>query len=523
MMISNFNPDLGLAQSKDFSGTSENEQPDAEFASLLAGFCGAALPTQQAQQFEQTPPDKTNETAAQTIDNVNVENVNLETALPANFIQQQLLLNLPTTEVSVSIKPLSTEVENKQANNEQANNFDLPLLQSNFALPKTQNLTASVASKLQNSELQNPDSTVSPNQIQATAFSNDRIELNSSNPAADSFKNFVVSAPTVPETKAVALPPDATLVNDNRPVGNDNDLQQTESLEILESTAVKTIDSSAFQTFKTNLSNYTSTVNFEISRFKPINLSLKNTFAADENLENSERLEAEVPDAASPSDILGEASINENFSDIKIQQLAPADVVLDAAISQSKFNFDKQSIDKTETSIENAKNVFGEVLSSQQKIVEKTSVKPIETPILHAQLENPLVELAAKVEHLREPQTVKLRLRPEELGTVEIKIERAATGELKAHLQTETETARQIISENLSHLRDALQQSGFKVDRLDVSCNAFTNSNLGNNSGQTTQDQKFENYINGSIDVDSSHDETNASLIDPNRLLSVRA
>lgn len=114
---------------------------------------------------------------------------------------------------------------------------------------------------------------------------------------------------------------------------------------------------------------------------------------------------------------------------------------------------------------------------------------------------------------------LKLRLRPAELGAVEIKLEKSASGKLSAHFRTENETTRQILVERSEQLRDALQNSGWQVERLDISCNSSFSDGSEN---RETQSRETENVKVSSPQAitsgDDSEDDSNS-----NRLISLRA
>src|SRR5262249_48306102 len=76
-----------------------------------------------------------------------------------------------------------------------------------------------------------------------------------------------------------------------------------------------------------------------------------------------------------------------------------------------------------------------------------------------------------------EPRTLRLSLKPIELGRVEVEIVRDKAGHLSAHLAVEHEETRRILSNGLSHLREALEHAGLQVDRLDVSIDFGMNHN----------------------------------------------
>jgi flagellar hook-length control protein FliK len=62
---------------------------------------------------------------------------------------------------------------------------------------------------------------------------------------------------------------------------------------------------------------------------------------------------------------------------------------------------------------------------------------------------------------------VRLRLSPPELGSLRLDL-RVQDGAMVAHLQTETDSARTAILDNLPALRDRLADQGVRIERFDV-------------------------------------------------------
>jgi flagellar hook-length control protein FliK len=86
----------------------------------------------------------------------------------------------------------------------------------------------------------------------------------------------------------------------------------------------------------------------------------------------------------------------------------------------------------------------------------------------------PLIALAESLAR-RESRTLRVRLRPEELGEVELQVTRDAQGRLSAHLAAAQETARDALAHGLGHLRAALERAGIAFERLEVSSDARLN------------------------------------------------
>ena len=66
-------------------------------------------------------------------------------------------------------------------------------------------------------------------------------------------------------------------------------------------------------------------------------------------------------------------------------------------------------------------------------------------------------------------RSLRLRLRPEELGQIDIQLSRDATGRISAHISAERESARGALSRSLDQLRETLSRAGLTVDKLQIS------------------------------------------------------
>lgn len=78
--------------------------------------------------------------------------------------------------------------------------------------------------------------------------------------------------------------------------------------------------------------------------------------------------------------------------------------------------------------------------------------------------------LLREVAELRphESRTLRLRLKPLELGEVRIELTRAPDGTVSARLDAETAAAARALADSLTHLRSAMQAAGVTVGQLDV-------------------------------------------------------
>ena len=68
-----------------------------------------------------------------------------------------------------------------------------------------------------------------------------------------------------------------------------------------------------------------------------------------------------------------------------------------------------------------------------------------------------------------EVRSVRLRLRPEELGQIDIQLSRDAAGRVSAHITAERESARAVLSRSVDQLRETLSRAGLTVDQLQIS------------------------------------------------------
>lgn len=122
---------------------------------------------------------------------------------------------------------------------------------------------------------------------------------------------------------------------------------------------------------------------------------------------------------------------------------------------------------------------------------------------------------------VRQIRTIRLRLKPEELGGVEIQLKRDAQGRISAHLTAERETARQSLSQSLGQLRETLERAGLTVDRLQV--RAETSQLRGNNNDQARSQYRKPQSQNARSLTIGDTEERGASGIRDHKLLSLNA
>lgn len=83
------------------------------------------------------------------------------------------------------------------------------------------------------------------------------------------------------------------------------------------------------------------------------------------------------------------------------------------------------------------------------------------------QIISPMLELARDLAK-RETRTLRLQLRPEKFGQINLQITRGGDGRLSAQLAANLTGTQQALADGINHLRDTLEQSGLAIDRLEV-------------------------------------------------------
>ncbi|NNF00709.1 MAG: hypothetical protein HKN25_16960 [Pyrinomonadaceae bacterium] len=146
-------------------------------------------------------------------------------------------------------------------------------------------------------------------------------------------------------------------------------------------------------------------------------------------------------------------------------------------------------------------------------------VKP---EVVIEQIKTPLLDLASMETESKDPRLLKFRLKPAELGSVEIRLEKNLAGKLEVHFQIDNDAAKQILAESFEQLRNSLQNAGWQVERMEIS-----NGSLSPNGFDSREDQSRKNE-SVSPDKTATTDETPDSEDDlppedPNRLVNLRA
>ncbi len=227
-------------------------------------------------------------------------------------------------------------------------------------------------------------------------------------------------------------------------------------------------------------------------------------------------------------------SDNQDYKLTDAPTLATGEKIV-APIRQTAFGESGQSLNQPETKSPKAEmqfeiqanpggQIFNNLLNS---VANEPEVAETALPFSDAsgkvfeQVEPRIFEVAATMQSGEEKRFLKMKLNPAELGAVEITLEKNAAGEINAHFQTESETTRQVLSESLAQLRSSLENSGWQVGNLEISCDS-SSSNGGER--RENKSQQFgtaaENQFVGTASFDGNSN-TNDDL--QSRLVNLRA
>lgn len=101
------------------------------------------------------------------------------------------------------------------------------------------------------------------------------------------------------------------------------------------------------------------------------------------------------------------------------------------------------------------------------------------------QVGSSLIEMIkGRVDSVSEKREITLKLKPEELGTVEITLAKNADGIVEAHFVTDNPQTQHLLDATLAQLRESLEASGVKVGSLQTSCGSSFSDGNGGNGGQ---------------------------------------
>jgi hypothetical protein len=205
------------------------------------------------------------------------------------------------------------------------------------------------------------------------------------------------------------------------------------------------------------------------------------------------------------TDVKNQTGFEENSQNLNYRendQIEP-DLKTDAPENEGAVKFDR----------------IADNFSKEQKIDRAAQNNQTDPAKIAEQINPHLLELAALTDKKNEKQTLKMRLHPAELGTIEIKLERNNAGTLNAFFKTETEGARTALTNNLEQLRDSLQNAGWQIGQMEITSGSFSSTAEQHREKHSRQTESAAdpNFSRSSEQPDDM--EQNSS----NRLLSLLA
>ena len=153
-------------------------------------------------------------------------------------------------------------------------------------------------------------------------------------------------------------------------------------------------------------------------------------------------------------------------------------------------------------------------------VANKLAVEETTPPVTVQAIEKILA--LAETLSVRQIRSIQLRLKPQELGQVDIQLKRDAEGKISAHLTAQHETARQVLSQSLGQLRQSLERAGLTVDRLHVRADAGSLKSNSNNESNRSQYRRSPSANAKSLAINPT-EERGAAGVRADKLLSLSA
>jgi hypothetical protein len=181
--------------------------------------------------------------------------------------------------------------------------------------------------------------------------------------------------------------------------------------------------------------------------------------------------------------------------------------------SASKDSKGDSGISMKETPVQ--VNVGSLNFASTLKTQSSETVAETVTP----QVANQIADLAS-VTQPRQQRSVRLRLRPEELGQVDIQLTRDSAGKVSAQVVVEREAARAALTQSLPQLREALERAGLNVDHLNVSSDASSFAGTQRDNQESSDHSHRPSFTN---QASTKNSETSKERVREHKLLSLSA
>ncbi len=494
----------------------------------------ASRENRAAPRADTTSANPSNTTETSAYENKSAEENVLTTLLPIAIPLTETstaAIEITTDPVTVSDADASGQALSKTASEETAPHTPPPLLTKHlsrhqpFSATRTENSTAPPTETAQDqpgkpgnlSPFLKALSNGSAATLAAVQLEASPVEPDSEIPERDSVPhpaNQFSTPDSIAKTPAEAT--DSTVVDDIPVTTSGTNIPPEDSSEVLlHPTAVdqnlKPATSSSEKTasFSEQNTEAQSTVQAEASQQSAA--SYQNNPANTTSYNQSGSAETKTPSTAKLTQISAEiAELSQSVSEENQTSTVEEHTVEErrarsVAINQAKLLQDEQTQDHKLSLAE------GMTVSSLSPKAMQDAVKSTTAPTL-LNLESPEFphRLAGYLQQAAETgQSLKIRLNPPELGTLQIEISRQA-GQTIALLEVESVAAKTIILEQIALLRDSLQQQGLKLDQLTVEVNEQFAQSAGQESLQQDQSGNPEHHRDHSP-AEASENEPNSS------------
>lgn len=140
---------------------------------------------------------------------------------------------------------------------------------------------------------------------------------------------------------------------------------------------------------------------------------------------------------------------------------------------------------------------------------------------LNSQLVNHIMQLSDSL-GVAQARSLRLRLRPEELGQIDVRLTRDAQGRVSAHLTAEREITRVALTQSLGELHETLSRAGLRVDQLEVRAQTGFFAGSSKDDASNSQPSRFASTRHDSVTIDEAEPKE-ISNIRSDKLISLSA
>jgi flagellar hook-length control protein FliK len=171
-------------------------------------------------------------------------------------------------------------------------------------------------------------------------------------------------------------------------------------------------------------------------------------------------------------------AIGFDLPESRSRALNPADSLYVEQARAPRFQLESDAQPGTAISVE----AHSSNAASTPSIVNETSAPTVDFDVARKITEQ-VVELMGETISegitAREPRSIRVRLRPEELGDVQINLTTDQQGRLNASINAERDITRQALASGLEHLRESLEQAGIHIENLEIGSNPAGGAGTG--------------------------------------------